>query len=311
MAETVKRKLMPDPISSQEGMDTEVRKTPMESPVYDQARFAKSTVVERPRPKSYASMNAPLTMPFALTSETSSTARNYEEHASYQSQVAPHQDPGRPFWVHQSPPRTDDSSFLATPSDFSDHQSSSSRLSLQHSLCHGRGFMATFDHVSESEHHTEPSRTLGSSRAPLHHPQYAPSSLALSRQTTRPSSHFTDRAPQPQFGQIAAYGNATGRGRADLTDSSENEDVVAKNEEWSTIPTKRKRSYKETFSSTHSQPFRLPGIFSDSSSVLKGKVNPRTPSYRSNDSATEVVVPLRRPKITLFQPSPPKPSPLD
>ena len=73
--------------------------------------------------------------------------------------------------------------------------------------------------------------------------------------------------------------------------------------EWSTLPG-RKALYSAT-PRAKGKEFHLPRKLFEAPDKV-GKAETLETSQRSGDSATEVVLPLRRPKLTLFQPSPPK-----
>lgn len=73
--------------------------------------------------------------------------------------------------------------------------------------------------------------------------------------------------------------------------------------EWSTLPG-RKKLYSAA-PRTQTKAFHLPRKLFEAPDKV-GKAETVGTSQRSGDSATEMVVPLRRPKLTLFQPSPPQ-----
>lgn len=88
-----------------------------------------------------------------------------------------------------------------------------------------------------------------------------------------------------------------------LEERSESDDVFSERN-WSTLPVKR-TAHSKNPTSLATKPFRLPGkLFGGSQSTDVSQKS--GPAHRSSDSATEVVIPLRRTKLTLFEPSPPK-----
>lgn len=109
------------------------------------------------------------------------------------------------------------------------------------------------------------------------------------------SKYFDDNR---SIGATRAYGPAPG-----MEERSGADDVFSE-QDWSTLPTKR-TAYNKNPINTATKPFRLPGkLFGGSQSADASRKS--GPAHRSSDSATEVVIPLRRTKLTLFEPSPPK-----
>ncbi|KAJ9109128.1 hypothetical protein QFC21_000456 [Naganishia friedmannii] len=281
----------------------------LQSPVYEPAHFSQPPTMDYTRPAAYASEHPTITLPASSTSDPRFAVGNHRQ-ASDVSQFT-HQDHDRPFWAYQSPPPQTARSPVPAGT-YSGVQSSSSRISLQPPMRYAPD--------ARSDRGREADKYSGHSHGPVV-PQtfvsrYAQSMFPPSRQSNGSSPYFVDHAPQPRLGSIAAYRNSSGKGLTASTHLDRNTDLAVRDEEWSTMSAKRKRGdNKETLSSssTHSQPFRLPDKFFDSSaSTLTKRKTHAAPSYRSNDSATEVVVvPLHRAKITLFQPSPPKLSAFD
>ncbi|KAJ9125461.1 hypothetical protein QFC22_000422 [Naganishia vaughanmartiniae] len=291
----------------QAGSDAGFRNRRMESTLHDAAQFSPPAVKDHTRTTAHAMIYPPAALLDASLFNSHYTTGDYRNTAH--TSQSDYQDHDRPFWAYESPPPPQIDRRNVPANAYSAVPSSSNKLFLQAPMRYTQAMTSNYGHGSDM--YTGHSRGPASSQA--FSSRHAPSMVALSRQAgSGSSSHFADHAPQPRLGSLAAHRNASGRGLADSTHLDRNEDLVVRDTEWSTIPAKRKRgdTTKVTISSsTHSQPFRLPDKFFDPSSTLPKRKAHAAPSYRSDDSATEVVVvPLQRAKLTLFQPSPPKPS---
>lgn len=87
-------------------------------------------------------------------------------------------------------------------------------------------------------------------------------------------------------------------------ETSQSQESTSAELEWSTFPV-RKASHGIRAPDVKTKAFRLPRkLFGSPDRAFKAETAETT--QRSADSATEVVLPLRRSKLTLFQPSPPK-----
>lgn len=171
------------------------------------------------------------------------------------------------------------------------------RVSLQAPIRHGRISLSTAsraDPYSTARQHSSSSNiNRGGHVPPL------PTTARITRDLNA-SKYFTGhRSTGPTH--AIRYGNG-------MEERSRNS-YANKEEEWSTLPLKRTSYNKNASAGIVTQPFRLPGRLFGASQVVQTGQAAQTPGLadRSSDSATEVVVPLRRTKLTLFEPSPPKP----
>lgn len=108
------------------------------------------------------------------------------------------------------------------------------------------------------------------------------------------SPYFSAR---PSIGSNRSYRTAN-------TEAMPGNDNVPQDETWSTLPVRR-TLYGKKSPTISTKAFQLPGtLFGVSKAADTSKTS--GPAQGSSDSATEVVIPLRRSKLTLFHPSPPK-----
>lgn len=212
-------------------------------------------------------------------SPTGQTLRNY---------------PARPLWAHDSPANNVDSPANnpypgANPMPFLPRND---RVSLEAPIRRGRISLPTAPRQDFYRGNQQESSSFSNDRS-----GHVPASLMNARMSRdlNASKYFSDNRA---MGATHDYRPAQG-----LEERSES-DVVFSERNWSTLPVKRK-AYSKNPASLATKPFRLPGkLFGGARSTDVSQKS--GPAHRSSDSATEVVVPLRRTKLTLFEPSPPK-----
>lgn len=200
------------------------------------------------------------------------------------------QDPldhtGRPFMGHDS---TASNAYYRTESS---HPPQSDRISLQAPLRHGR-----FSLPAVSRDRPYASRQQGSSSASTNRNGHVAvwADAGIPRDTN--ASKYFPGHRTPGVTRPARFEN--------VVKERDVSDHVAE-EEWSTLPAKRTPHNRHSTTGIATKPFRLPGKLFGAPQGAQS-TQPSRLADRSSDSATEVVVPLRRTKLTLFEPSPPKP----
>lgn len=202
--------------------------------------------------------------------------------------------PARPLWAHNSSANNVDS-----PANNAYHRASpmpslprNNRVSLEPPIRHGRLSLPTAPRQDVYRGNQQEPSSFSNNRSG--HIPALPMNTRMSKDLNA-SKYFDDNR---SIGATRAYGPAPG-----MEERSGADDVFSE-QDWSTLPTKR-TAYNKNPINTATKPFRLPGkLFGGSQSADASRKS--GPAHRSSDSATEVVIPLRRTKLTLFEPSPPK-----